>query len=317
MNGRLTTRPLSAVAENFELVGIIEASWSPPQHVWQRLLGGRPMAGNLQRFAQHHGVPLLEVTEGHSWGSFLEQTRAEIICVSNFPFKISTDIHRSRPTLNLHPSLLPDYRGIYPLFWQFYHQETTGGWSVHLVDDGWDSGPLLAQQSFPIPFGCTTTELLDEVLQAGADLMVEALRGDLKGEPQTEAAHNAPLVSPDQRLIDWNEWSTRRVYHFLRGTFLWHDELLQLPGVRLRAVAFQETDPRARPGKMTFEKTRLYLNCRDGRIQLQVQAQTRELKRLALLAAAGLLLLHGPGILYMRVAGTCLGMKSRPGTGFG
>ncbi len=293
MNGRLTTRPLSAVADNFQLVGVVEARWTAPKPFWRGLLGGRPMAGNLARFAKHLGVPHLEVHDGHSWMEFLDQTRAEAICISNFPYKISSEIHRSRPTLNLHPSLLPDYRGIFPLFWQFYHQESVGGWTVHRVDDGWDSGPILAQESFPIQFGTTLTELLDETLQPGADLMVEALQGNLEGRPQQGEGRKAPLVSPSRRLIDYQEWSTRRIYHFLRGTLLWHDELTHLPGLRLLPTAFEEGHTVAKPGKITLNNKQLYLNCRDGRIRLNPQSETEELKRMAVLAAGGLLLLHG------------------------
>lgn len=293
MNGRLTTRPLSAVAERFQLVGVVEARWNAPRPWWRTLLSGDPMAGNLKSFAEHYRVPLLQVTDGHSWGAFLEKTQAEAVCLSNFPFRLSSALYGPRPALNLHPSLLPEYRGIYPLLWQFYHQETRGGWTVHRVDEGLDTGPILAQKAFPIPFGATATQLLDQNLQTGADLLVEALEGDLAGVPQTATPERpAPLVHPGRRLVEWNDWPTRRVYHFLRGTGVWHDEFLRPPGFQLVATDFEE-GPHTRPGRLKLDSAGLYVSCRDGRIRLRPAGQREELKRLALLTAAGLALLHG------------------------
>ncbi len=176
-NGRLSTRPLEAIHQRLELVGVVEGDWTAPGPWWGHWLGGQPMAGNLERFSRAYGLPHLKVKSGRdpSLKPFLHQLRAEVMALANFPFRLPPTVLDLCPGVNLHPSLLPLYRGVYPWLWQFYHQETEGGWTAHLLDEGLDRGPILAQQPFPIPFGVTASELIDQVLQPGADLLAQVL----------------------------------------------------------------------------------------------------------------------------------------------
>jgi len=77
--------------------------------------------------------------------------------------------------LNLHPSLLPAYRGPSPLFWQFRAGERTTGISLHWLDARVDTGPLAAQAAVPLPEGCTMTETDRLMGAAGARLLLPLL----------------------------------------------------------------------------------------------------------------------------------------------
>ncbi|MGE0491788.1 MAG: methionyl-tRNA formyltransferase [Vulcanimicrobiota bacterium] len=291
-NGRLSTRPLEALAQAHQLAAVVEGYFVAPAPRLRRWLAGNPQSGNLARFSRHHQARHLTVqSDLRGLRELLEQVKPEALCLANFPFRLPSWVFSSRPALNLHPSLLPRYRGIYPWLWQFYHQEPEGGFTVHLLDEGLDTGPILAQQTFPIPFGVTASELFDQVLDIGSRLLVDCLANPLQPQPQRGEPSRAPLVHPHQRLIDWHAWPVERVYHFLRGASLWHDELSQAPGFRWRAVDWTR-DP-APPGRKGRDAKGFYVGCRGGRVLLQPVVAPREAAGLGLLAAAGAALIQG------------------------
>ncbi|MEN6336948.1 MAG: formyltransferase family protein [Phycisphaerales bacterium] len=76
--------------------------------------------------------------------------------------------------LNLHTSLLPQYRGLMPTFWVLKNDEKETGVSVFVVDEGIDSGEILVQRRVPI-HGQTQARLIRETKRVGMDALVEAL----------------------------------------------------------------------------------------------------------------------------------------------
>ena len=108
--------------------------------------------------------------------------------------------------VNNHPSLLPRHRGPYPIAWAIREGDTELGMTVHLMDEQFDTGPILAQGARPMPDG-TSIEAFAPVLQSlGAELLPGALSrvlaGD-RGEPQTEVgASYAPAFGEDYAELD-------------------------------------------------------------------------------------------------------------------
>lgn len=77
--------------------------------------------------------------------------------------------------LNLHTSLLPNYRGIMPVFWAMKHSEKIIGVSVFLVDQGIDTGPLMAQQKVSIDQSDTLESLIIRTKEIGIKLIIDTL----------------------------------------------------------------------------------------------------------------------------------------------
>src|SRR6185312_10369836 len=77
--------------------------------------------------------------------------------------------------LNVHPSLLPAHRGPDPLFWIFHDGDETGGVTIHLMDEGFDTGPIVLQENVALSDD-TTEAVLDLVCaRRGGELLAEAL----------------------------------------------------------------------------------------------------------------------------------------------
>ncbi|HEX8733158.1 MAG TPA: formyltransferase family protein, partial [Ktedonobacterales bacterium] len=120
------------------------------------------------------------------------------------------------------PSLLPDNRGPDPLFWTFHAGARETGVTIHLMDAGLDSGPILAQERAALADGETEEAMEARLATLAADLMTRALAGlasgALRPTPQ-DAAHATRhgWPSADDYAIDAANWSARRAWVFARG----------------------------------------------------------------------------------------------------
>lgn len=124
--------------------------------------------------------------------------------------------------LNIHPSLLPAYRGIAPLFWQLRAGEMNTGVTVHWMDEGLDTGPILAQTAVPLPSGASGSELDKLLAEAGANLFCQYLPSLAAAarHPQPPGGSNQPApTAADFRLEP--TWPAKRAFNFMRGTDDW------------------------------------------------------------------------------------------------
>jgi methionyl-tRNA formyltransferase len=151
--------------------------------------------------------------------------RPHAICVACFPYRLPREIIRipRLGSLNVHPSLLPDNRGPDPLFWTFRRGDKFTGVTIHLMERGLDTGPILLQKRLEVPDG-TSEQLLEQRLaDCGAKLLREALSGLAAGRiqpvPQESArATRYPLPESDDFVIT-PERPARWAYNFACGLY--------------------------------------------------------------------------------------------------
>jgi len=125
-----------------------------------------------------------------------------------FPWKIPASVRAALRggVLNIHPSLLPSLRGPDPVFHTYRDGLEVTGVTVHLMDDGWDSGPILARESIPVPDDGRMEDLEASLAHMGGRLLGRVASPWCAGvvEPivQDESlASWAPIPSERDRLI--------------------------------------------------------------------------------------------------------------------
>lgn len=125
---------------------------------------------------------------------------------TTFPWRLSAEAIRV-PRLGIvngHPSLLPRYRGPFPIAWAVRNCETEIGLSYHLMDATLDTGNLLAQKPVPIDDSDTFQSLLDKLVPVAAELLPIAFdrlaRGD-RGDPQVGGDYQSGFED-DYRYVD-------------------------------------------------------------------------------------------------------------------
>lgn len=127
--------------------------------------------------------------------------------------------------LNIHPSLLPKHRGPSPVVTAILDNSRTTGVSLIRLDEGVDSGEILAQRSTPILPDERAPELTCRLFQLGSALLAETLPGWLKGavKPSKQdeglATHTRKFVKEDGR-VDWRS-SSEDLYRRFRAFYPW------------------------------------------------------------------------------------------------
>ena len=187
------------------------------------------MNESIVHLAWQHQIPVWEVSglKGPATHHLIEQLQPDVICVVCFPYLLPPALLTVPKfgCLNLHPSLLPAYRGPTPLFWQMRHAQKRGGVTLHFLGEGIDSGDIVAQRAFDLPEGITEQALTELCAVNGAELLLETLS---QPEPHPLPAISQPITGAsyfatptDADLIITTDWSAQRAFNFLRGANSW------------------------------------------------------------------------------------------------
>jgi methionyl-tRNA formyltransferase len=143
--------------------------------------------------------------------------------------------------INIHASLLPQYRGSAPIQWAVINNEKNTGLTTMFMDEGLDTGPILMQQEVDILEGETAGMLHDRLSSLAPGLLMRTLEGLANGliterKQDNSLATYAPKLTKDQGLINWS-WPAERLYGLIRGLDPWpgaftyyNDKMLKLFG---------------------------------------------------------------------------------------
>ncbi len=180
--------------------------------------------------AQKRNIPVWKVRQlsNPDTITMLKAYQPDIICVACFPMRIPhaiLDIPRLG-CLNVHPSLLPANRGPEPIFWTFREGHERTGVTIHVMDEGLDSGAIVAQEAFEIPVGINYSELETLAADIGGKLLVQSIWdmyndvAVLVKQDETKSSYHA-FPSGKDFMIPVAEWDAKHVYNFVCGVESW------------------------------------------------------------------------------------------------
>jgi methionyl-tRNA formyltransferase len=150
--------------------------------------------------------------------------------------------------LNVHPSLLPKYRGAAPIQWAIADGDAETGVAIMKMDAGLDTGPVLSLRRTPIRPADDSQMLHDRLAQLGAELLAETIPAYVAGkispqpQPATGTTYAAKIKKEDGR-IDWHS-PAEKIWNRLRAFTPWPGAFTFLPGQSASAPAGA---PPARP----------------------------------------------------------------------
>jgi len=179
--------------------------------------------------------------------------------------------------VNVHASLLPRWRGAAPIQWSIVHGDQETGVTLMQVDEGMDSGPILATTSTPIAPDDDAATLSERLSKMGAELLREQLAnyvaGDLTPQPQDDdAATMAPLLKKEHGRIDWNK-PAAAVHNHIRGMNPWPGAHTVLGERRIKVHRTLATtlDPEgAAPGQViALDPEGILVACAEGTLEIQ------------------------------------------------
>ncbi len=140
--------------------------------------------------------------------------------------------------INIHPSILPKYRGPAPIQWAIINREKKTGVTIMSLDAGTDTGDILMLEETTISHDDTAAVLHDRLAKKGADLLIKTLdnfgSGTVARIPQDHSkATFAPLLKKRDGLIDWDQ-SSENIEAFVRGMTPWPGAFTFLTKKRLK-----------------------------------------------------------------------------------
>ncbi len=191
--------------------------------------GLRVTESEVKKVAREYGLPILQ-PEKLKDGDFLDELKsfaADMFVV--VAFRMLPKAVWEMPalgTINLHASLLPQYRGAAPINWVIINGEKETGVTTFFINEKIDTGEILKQRRVKIDESDTAGDLHDKLMVVGADLLVETIydifSGDIVPIPQSdlidkdEPLKMAPKIFRGDCRINWN-LSSEQAYNFVRG----------------------------------------------------------------------------------------------------
>ena len=178
--------------------------------------------------------------------------------------------------VNIHASLLPQYRGSAPYQWAVLDgQKETGVSAQHMVLQ-MDAGDVIDVARTAIEENETAGELLDRLAVLGADLLSRTLarfeKGNVEALRQNEAEVTfAPMLDKNMCPIDWTK-TARQVHNHVRGLHPWPVATAELGGTKFKIhqTVVLENAPAAAPGTILgLTKTGLQVACGDGAVEIR------------------------------------------------
>ena len=188
--------------------------------------------------------------------------------------------------VNIHASLLPQYRGSAPYQWAVLDGLKETGVSAQRMVWEMDAGPVIDVEKTPIGENETAGEVLDHLAVLGADLLSRVLGRVKSGEtccgtPQcAENVTFAPMLDKTMCPIDWSK-TAQQVHNHVRGLHPWPVATTEIQGTKFKIHATRVVEGAGQPGEILgLTKTGLIIACGEGAVEIR-QLQAEGGKRMA------------------------------------
>jgi methionyl-tRNA formyltransferase len=205
--------------QNYPIVGVVSQPDRP------RGRGLKEVAPPVKILAQEFGLPVFQPEKVRDQ-SFLEmfyQLKPNMVVVVAFGQILPKEIIDYPPLrcVNIHPSLLPKYRGAAPINWPIIRGETKTGVTIMLMDEGMDSGDILLQEETDLGATETYGDLHDRLAEIGATMLIKTIEQVVAGSAQRQSQDAsgvtfAPRLKKETGKIDWHD-NVFNIVNLIRG----------------------------------------------------------------------------------------------------
>jgi methionyl-tRNA formyltransferase len=207
------------IRDKQEIVAVVTAPDKPAGR------GMQLQASPVKQCALTHHIPVWqpEKLKAPEFVAQLQAAQADLFVV--VAFRMLPEVVWNMPplgTINVHGSLLPQYRGAAPIHWAVMNGEKETGVTTFRLQHAIDTGDILLQEKLTIGPTETTGELYERMMHAGAALLVKTLHALQEGSISPQAQNldvetkHAPKLTKQHGLIDWSK-SSFTILNQVRG----------------------------------------------------------------------------------------------------
>lgn len=245
------------------------------QQAWRQV---SPAKDTVSWIARRAGLPVWNQSINKpSFIDFVSRFKPDLFVVASFSriLKPETLALAPRGAINLHPSLLPKYRGADPIFWVLVNDEKETGVTVHWIDKGVDTGALLGQKVVSIHEYEDAISLAKKLIQVGGELLADVLDQIAEDRAVSVSQNDAdasyfPPASEKYRTIHWEE-GAESISRLIRASSSFGGATAIIDGKVVKVVKSEiiASAPHAVPGKvLKREKARAKIVCKDALLEL-------------------------------------------------
>lgn len=265
---------LNALVEaGHDIAGVVTAADKPAGR------GQKIHESAVKQYAVAKGLKVLQPLKLKDPGFLAElaHLKAEVQVV--VAFRMLPEVVWNMPpkgTINLHASLLPDYRGAAPINHAIINGETVTGVTTFFLKHEIDTGDVIFSEQVEIGPDEDAGALHDKLMETGAKLLVRTINAIEKDEYQeipqtiTEVQKHAPKIFKDFCEIDWNQ-PAQTIYNHIRGLSPYPAAFTKLQGKNLKVfrVEMEPAATQEAPGTFSTDgKTFLKFTAQDGYLKL-------------------------------------------------
>ncbi|WP_295671383.1 formyltransferase family protein [uncultured Mucilaginibacter sp.] len=176
----------------------------------------------LEQASKHMNIPFVRLNKDQLLTDFkkmLLETSPDVVLVFGLGCKVPSELFKipKKGFYNVHFSLLPAYRGHSPVFWQLKNGETTGGVTIHKINEKFDDGPILAQQAVTIfpgdSYGIFSARLgIESTMLVGNAMMQLNMPGEVVlTEQDREKISYGPAPLLNDLKIHWETQTAKEI----------------------------------------------------------------------------------------------------------
>lgn len=260
-----------------KIAGVVTAADKPAGR------GQKLSESAVKKYAVEKNLPLLQPVKlkDPKFLEALEALKADLQVV--VAFRMLPEVVWNMPpkgTINLHASLLPQYRGAAPINWAIINGETESGVTTFFLKHEIDTGDILFTHKVAIGNTDTAGDLHDGLMKAGASLLVKTVKaieeGNYQETPQDDVIEDqklkhAPKIFKEDCEIDFRQ-DTQKVYNHIRGLSPYPTAFTKLQDKTLKIfrAEMEERETDIQPGSfLTDHKTYLKIACQNGFISVK------------------------------------------------
>ncbi len=219
--------------------------------------GHRVIQPPVKTLAAREGIKVLQPGSIRS-GEFVDALKGldpEFLVVVAYGKILPAGVLRipRRGCINVHASLLPRHRGAAPVQWAIISGDRKTGVTTMLMDEGLDTGDILLQKEVVIRDEDNSLTLSERLSEAGADLLVETLKGMRAGtvrpRPQRGEPTYAPILKKKDGLVDWS-LPARVIFNRVRGLYPWPCAYTSVRGKTVKLIRVEVLEGSGRPGEV-------------------------------------------------------------------
>lgn len=204
----------------YEICGVVTAPDRPAGR------GMKLISSPVKEYAIEKNLKVFQPEKIVNNTEFKDEIRAlnpDLVCVVAYGVILPKSFLKIPPLgcINLHPSMLPNYRGPAPIQWAILNGDKKTGVTIMYLNEKMDAGDIISQKEVEIYEDETTGDLWNRLSGLGAKLLLKVVKnieaGKIERTPQPEEFTLAPMLNKEMAKIDWQKQDATQIKNLVRG----------------------------------------------------------------------------------------------------